>query len=102
MTHFLHARTTGIRGIRLPIRDDSKLLDSEYADDTALYVQDDEMTLERVRLALEVFYVAAGAKINSNKSVGFLTDPRATSEWGIILGFRWIPWGRPLAIVVFR
>lgn len=46
MTHFLRARTIGIRGVRLPIRDDSKLLDSEYADDTALYVQDDEIVGE--------------------------------------------------------
>ena len=79
MAHYLRARTTGIRGVRLPIREDSELLDSEYADDIALYVQDDEMTLERVRLALEVLCSAAGAKINWNKSVGFLTDPGAYS-----------------------
>ena len=38
MAHFLRARTTGPRGMRLPIRDDAELLDFEYADDTALYV----------------------------------------------------------------
>ena len=38
MAHFLRARTTGLRGMRLPIRDDAELLDSQYADDTALYV----------------------------------------------------------------
>ena len=64
MAHFLHARLTRIQGVRLPIRDDSKLLDSEYADDTTMYVQDDEMMLERVRLALEVFCMVIGAKIN--------------------------------------
>ena len=64
MTHFLHARTTGIRGVHLPIRDDFELLDSEYADDIALYVHDDEMTLERLRLALEVFCMATRAKLN--------------------------------------
>ena len=53
----------GIRGVRLPIRDDSELSDAEYADDTVLYVQDDEMTLERVRLALEVLCMVAGMKI---------------------------------------
>ena len=58
MTHFLRTRTTGIRGVRLLIKDDSQLLESEYADDTTLYIQDDEMTLERVRLALETFYMA--------------------------------------------
>ena len=79
MTHFRRARTTGIWGVHLPIREDSELLDSKYADDTTLYVQDDEMTLERVRLALEVFCMAAGAKINWNKLIGFLTDPGASS-----------------------
>ena len=55
-------------------------MDSEYADDTTLYIQDDEMTLERGRLTLEVFYTAAGAKINWNKSIGFLTDPQGSSQ----------------------
>lgn len=31
-----------------PIGDNAELLDSKYADNTALYVQDNEMTLERV------------------------------------------------------
>ena len=79
MAHFLRARTTGLRGMRLPIRDDADLLDSEYADDTALYVQDDIDSLERVRHSLEVFCLAAGAKINWHKSVGFLTDHGASS-----------------------
>ena len=38
MAHFLRARTTGLQGMHLPIREDTKLLDSEYADDMALYV----------------------------------------------------------------
>ena len=58
--------------MRPPIRDDVVFLDFEYADDTALYVQDDMETLEWVRLALEIFCLAAGAKINWHKSVGFL------------------------------
>ena len=66
MAHFFRARTIGIRGVRLPIKDDSELLDLEYADNIALYIQNDEMTLERVRLALEVFCMAAEAKINWN------------------------------------
>ena len=55
--------------MRLPIRDDKELLDSEYVDDTDLYVQDDVESLERARLALEVFCLAVGAKINWHKSV---------------------------------
>ena len=79
MAHFLRARTTGLRGMRLPIKDDAELLDFEYANDMALYVQDDIETLERVRLSLEVFYLAVGVKINWHKSVGFLTDLGASS-----------------------
>ena len=52
------------------------------------------MMLERVRLALEAFYMTIGAKINWNKSVGFLTDPGAYSQWGRFLGFRWNPRGQ--------
>ena len=88
--------------MRLPIRNDAELLDSEYADDTALYVQDDMESLERVRLALEIFCLAVGAKINWHKSVGFLTDPGASSQWGIFLGFRWIPRGQTTRYLGFQ
>ena len=33
MAHFLQARTTGLRGMHLPIRDDAELLGTEYAND---------------------------------------------------------------------
>ena len=64
MAHFLRACTTGLQEMRLPIRDDMELLDSRYADDMALYVHDDVESLERVRLALEVFCLAVRVKIN--------------------------------------
>ena len=79
MAHFVRALTAGLRGMRLPIKDDTKLLDAEYVDDMTLYVKDDVESLERVRLALEVFCVATRAKINWHKSVGFLTDLGASS-----------------------
>ena len=55
-----------------------------------------------MRLSLEVFYLAAGAKINWHKSVGFLTDPGASSQWGIFLGFRWIPRGQTTRYLGFQ
>ena len=67
-----------------------------------LYVQDDEMTLEKVRLTLEVFCMAAGAKINWNKSVGFLTNPGASFQWGMFLGFEWIPQGQTTRYLGFQ
>lgn len=38
MAHYLRARTAGLHSVRLPIKDDSELLDLEYADNSALYV----------------------------------------------------------------
>ena len=80
MAHFLRARTTSLHGMCLPIKDDAELLDSEY----------------------EVFCLAARAKINWHKSVGFLTDPGASSQWGIFLGFRWIPRGQTTRYLGFQ
>lgn len=68
MSYFLRDRATGI----------CDLLDSEYADDTSLYEQDGEETFEIVRVALDTFCLARGAKINWNKSIGFLTDPHSS------------------------
>lgn len=64
MAHFLCRRSAGLRGIELSIQVEAELLDSEYADDTALYVQDDLAMLERVWLSLEIFCLMAGKKIN--------------------------------------
>ena len=69
MAHLLRARTIGLQGVCLPIRDDSELLDSEYVNDTPLYMQHDMETLERVKLSLEVFYLVTGSKINWHKSI---------------------------------
>ena len=102
MAHFLRAHTTSLHGMHLPIRDDAELLDSEYANYTALYVQDDIESLERVRLALEVFCLATVVKINWHKLVGFLMGPGASSQWGIFLGFRWIPRGQMTRYLGFQ
>ena len=52
MGHFLQARSTGLLRNASTYQRRYKALDSEYADDMALYVQDD---VESVRLALEYF-----------------------------------------------
>lgn len=51
-------RATCIRGLRLPLGVEEDLLDSEYADDTTLYVEDSEETFETVRVALDTFCLA--------------------------------------------
>ena len=58
--------------------------------------------LGRVRLALEVFCLAAGAKINWHKSVGFLAYFGANSQRGIFLSFRWILKGQKTHYLGFQ
>lgn len=98
MAYFLCAQATGLQGVHLPIRDATKLLDSQYANETTLYVQDDDIMLERVWLALDTFCYTTGAKINWHKSIRFLTDPSATSQWGGPLRLQVDPQGTDILI----
>ena len=71
MSTFLTAQDTGLRGLQLPIRTAEELLDSEFADDTAVYLQGGEENLRRFASAMERFCRASGALINWHKSCGF-------------------------------
>lgn len=71
MAYFLHARATPPQRVYLPLRDATELLDSEYAHDMALYVQVDDIMLERVQLALDTSCCDASAKINGTSQLVF-------------------------------
>ena len=59
----------GLQGLRLPIRGED-LLDTEFADDMAMYLDGTMPNLLRFQEAIEVFCAALGAKINWHKSSG--------------------------------
>ena len=92
MSSFLSARDTGLQGLRLPIRDE-EILDAEFADDTAMYLEGNEVNLLRFQAALEVFCVASGAKINWHKSCGFWVGAGPPPCWAPDPSFRWVPSG---------
>lgn len=48
LSYYSRDRATDIRCLRLPLGADEDLLDSEYADDTSLFVEDSEETFESV------------------------------------------------------
>ena len=48
-----------------------QLLDSEFADDTAIYAQGNDDNLSKLQVVVEEFYLASRAKINWHKSLGF-------------------------------
>ena len=70
MSSFLVAQETGLQGLRLLIREEA-LLDAEFVDDTAMYLDGHEDNLTRFQSALEIFCDALSAKISWHKSCGF-------------------------------
>ena len=69
------------------------MLDSEFADDTMLYLQGNEANLERAHIAVHLFCKASGSSINWNKSKGFWNSSEAEPVWKPNVEFRWIDKG---------
>ena len=69
------------------------LLDSEFADDTMLYLQGNEENLERAQSAIDLFCKASGASINWNKSKGFWISSESNPLWKPNAEFKWIAKG---------
>ena len=56
-------------------------MDAEFADDTALYVDEEIGNLGQVQDALQVFSDAIGASLNWNKSVGIWVGEETHPTW---------------------
>ena len=71
-------------------------VDSEFADDTTLYVQASRLNLAQVQKAVDDFSDASGALINWDKSSGFWVAPGDPPINVPSSGFTWIPQGQPI------
>ena len=69
MSGYLTTQDVGLQGLSLPIKYE-ELLDSEFADDTAMFLGGSEANLMRFQQALECFCQASEAQINWHKSCG--------------------------------
>ena len=92
MSAFLNSQTANLHGLSIPNTRKS-LLDSEFADDTMLYLQGNEANLGRAQIAIDLFCKASGAAINWNKSKGFWISSEAEPIWKPNADFRWIAKG---------
>lgn len=92
LSSFLCSQSSPIPSLHLPIAagQQTELLDSEYANDTLLITEFFEDTLDRVRVLIDMFCVASGARVNWNKSSGILFGTDARSDWGVADGFTWL------------
>ena len=93
MSTFLRSEIVGIQGLSLPNTDEC-LVDSEFADDTALYVKGTRENLHRVEHALTIFCLGLGAKINWNKIVAFWVGESGFPNWKPHPQFLWILEGK--------
>ena len=70
-----------------------QLLDSQFDDDTTIYVQGNGDNLRKLQAAVEEFYFAFGAKIIWHKSLGFWVSPNPLPTWMPSQEFKWVPDG---------
>ena len=92
MSAFFNSQGANLHGLSIP-NSRKSLLDSEFADDTMLYLQGNEANLERAQSAIDLFCKASGASINWNKSKGFWISSESNPLWKPNAEFKWIAKG---------
>ena len=65
------------------------ILDSEFADDTTLYVDVTLPNLQQVEGALLQFCIVSGAKLNWEKTVAFWVSEEPPPRWAPHPTFKW-------------
>ena len=96
----LNSQSVNIKGLALPLENAS--VDSEFVDDTTLYVQASHCNLVQVQKVVDDFSDASGALINWDKSSSFWVasgDPPVNVP---SLGFTWIPQGQSITYLSCR
>ena len=88
MHAFISGQSTGLRGITLPIEGEENL-DSEFADDTTLYVKGSLTNLLQVQEVLLQFCTTAGARLNWTKTVAFWVSTEPPPNWRPHPSFQW-------------
>ena len=87
MSIFLRVEMFGIKGLALPF-DKGELLDSEYVDDTALYLKGTVANLRKMHTVLSIFCSGSGAAINWDKSFGIWVGEAHHPDWFPDVSFR--------------
>ena len=67
---FVRSEMKGIKSLSVPNAEES-LVDSEFANDTIIYVKGMEVNLYRIEQALTTFCLGSRARLNWSKSVAF-------------------------------
>ena len=93
--YYLRSTNVDIHAITLPIQGYAYMaIDSEFADDTALYVAAKKENLLILQQAVTDFCDASGALINWDKSKGFWVVSSSPPQDQPTPGFIWVPRGK--------
>ena len=87
---YLNSSQVSLKGLPFPATQ-QQMLDAEFADDTAIYVQGNDENLSKLQEVVEEFCLASGAKINWHKSIGFWVSPNSLPTWMPSQQFKWVP-----------
>ena len=69
------------------------MLNSEYPDDTTLYLQGNGNTLQKTEGQIELFCSVSVGGINWNKSRGSWVSSNPQTIWCLDVDFQWVPNG---------
>ena len=89
MSAFMNSQVANLHGLSIP-NSRKSLLDSEFEDDTMVYLQGNEAIFERAQIAIDLFCKASEASINWNKSKGFWLSLEAEPIWKPNAEFIWV------------
>jgi hypothetical protein len=99
---YMLEKNEDIKGLKLP-GSDGDVIDQEYADDTNFYLEGSLQNLNNTKRGLETFCLAAGAKINWNKShVIWIADTPCPFTWGTDVGLHWLQPGETTRYLGFH
>jgi len=80
----------GVKGLNLQ-ESDSSVTDQKFADDTILYLEGTVENLNRTKVALELFALELGSKINWYKSHAIWVNQTSKSfDWGLKVQLHWL------------
>ena len=97
---FLNRSDEGIRGLVVP-HASKDLLNSEYADDTMLYLQGNDANLQKAKSRIELFCKVSRGEINWHKSRGFWVNSNPRPLWCPNSDFQWVPNGMAVKYLGF-
>ena len=101
LSSFLNSRHLSLHGLRVPHSHQS-VLDIEFVDDTAVYLQGDLENVQKLESGLDIFCKRSNAMINWHKSCAIWLCHEAHPTWHPNPAFKWLNQGASTKYLGFQ